>query len=159
MKVTRMDESEKSILPSTIKVPFPDEAYEELLHNLGYKDKEKLQLKDYRKIFVNAVYLFLKGSWSQDNLSSVANRLWFSKEDKFDEFGYALYECAELTFYVRNIYNPLNPEYRGNFDEFMVNTIKFYEKYFDEVVVEEESESKVAEAKKKFEKLGLRKNK
>jgi len=134
MRITRSDESNSSILPKVILVPFPEEKYRTLVEMLGYQTEESLTFPDYRKIFVNAVYLFLKGAWSLDELSAMANTLWGSKEEKFDEFGSALYECAELNFYVRNIYNPSSPDFRGQFDEFMITTIKFYEKYFSDVV-------------------------
>lgn len=135
MKVTRTGETHDSIFPKTISVPFPDKKYAALLQELEIDKKKTLDFDDHKKIFVNAIFLFLKGDWSQDELSSIASEFWFSKENKDDEFATALYKCSELTFYIRNIYNPLSPGQTGNFVWFMNTTIKFYEKNFNEVVL------------------------
>ncbi|MEX0895681.1 MAG: hypothetical protein WDZ94_01935 [Patescibacteria group bacterium] len=134
MSIIRGDESPQSIFPKVIKYTFPEEKYKELLKLLNLTNQNEPSDEDMKVILVNATYLFLTGEWSQDDLSAVANKLWFDKQEKFDELGSALYECAEMMFYVRNIYNPLSPNFRGNFEEFMITTIKFYEKYIEDVV-------------------------
>ena len=65
------DESKNSIFPKVILVPFSDEKYSNLLNRL-HLDKKKLGSSEFQQIFVNAIYLFLKGEWSLDDLSALA---------------------------------------------------------------------------------------
>lgn len=134
MRVTRADHSSSSILPQVIEVEFPEEKYQQLLKFLGFAELESLSAAQFRKVFVNAVHRFLTGQWSQDELSVLANELWSTKGEKWDEFGSALYDCSELIFYVRSVYDPAAPEHTGNFEAFMTTTIQFYEHYIAEVV-------------------------
>jgi hypothetical protein len=135
MKVTRSDQT-KEIFPMTIRVDFPEGKFNLVLKKLKLKDSQLL-VSDQKRIFLNLIYLFLNGSWSQDELSEVANRFWFEQEEKSSEFATALYECAELTFYCRSIYNiEVSSGWHGNYVEFMLTTMRFYEKYSDEVEVE-----------------------
>ncbi len=135
MKVTRADDSKSSLYPKVIKVPFPEEKYLLLLRHLGLERTQVSTAREYRKIFVNAIFRFLKGEWSQDDLSSVAHEFWALKEEKNDELGRALYECSELIFYVRNTYTPLSPDYNGQFNPFMSTTMQYYEKHAAEIVI------------------------
>jgi hypothetical protein len=157
MRVIRADKINNPIFPRVIETFLVDHKYSELLRKLDIPTGEPHTSSQYRKIFVNAIYLFLKGSWSQDELSDVANELFSGKEEKWDEFGQALYECSELTFYIRNIYDPASPKDDGNFVDFMTTTLKFYEKYFSEVVTEEEPEEEIQQEindmKEKFNKM------
>lgn len=155
MRVTRADKTINSILPRVISTDFPDEKYEDLLKKLDLSDKDGLTFSQHKKVFINAIYLFLKGKWSQDELSTLANDFWTSKEEKWDEFGDALYACAELTFYIRNIYHSNAEEDRGNFDEFMIEMMKFYEKHFADVVPDESDEAESQDALQRIEKFGF----
>lgn len=79
-------------------------------------------------MFINAIQIFLTGGMSQDELSNIANHLWYSREKRSDELGSVLYKCSELSFYIRRIYIPERPDNNGNFIWFMKATMEYYEK-------------------------------
>jgi hypothetical protein len=129
MITTRLDEKIPDILPKIIHIPFPEKKYKTLLKILELDKVRDFDESEIRKIFIHTIYLFLEGSWSTDDLSEISNMLWGKKEEKFDELGSALYSCTELGFYIRNVYNPLSPTNRGNFETFLLDVMKYYEKY------------------------------
>lgn len=112
-----------------INTKFPDKKYNKLLENLNVDRTKKPTDELIQKVFVNAIHLFLRGKLSQDELSNIANVFWGTRKEKFDELGDALYQCSELTFYIRRIYNSENLKDNGNFIQFMTTVIKYYEKY------------------------------
>lgn len=112
-----------------INTKFPSKKYDKLLKDLDVDRTKKPTDELIQKVFVNSIHLFLKGKLSQDELSSIANVFWGTRKEKSDELAKALYECSELTFYIRRIYKPDNPKDNGNFIQFMTTTMKYYEKY------------------------------
>ncbi|MEK7502300.1 MAG: hypothetical protein AAB609_02135 [Patescibacteria group bacterium] len=112
-----------------INTKFPSKKYDKLLKDLGVDRTKKPTDELIQKAFINSIQLFLKGKLSQDELSSIANVFWGTRKEKSDELAQALYECSELTFYIRRIYKPDIPKDNGNFTQFMTTTMKYYEKY------------------------------
>ena len=114
-----------------IKTKFPYKKYDKILKKFKIDRTKKPEDKLIQKVFVHSIYLFLRGSLSQDELSNIANLFWSMRKDRSDELGSALYQCSELTFYNRRIYRPDNPKNNGDYVWFMVTTMKYYEKYKD----------------------------
>lgn len=112
-----------------INTKFPNKKYDKLLKNLNVDRTKKPTDELIQKVFVNCIHLFLKGNLSQDELSNIANVFWGTRKERFDELGDALYQCSELTFYIRRIYKPDHSKDNGNFIQFMTTVIKYYEKF------------------------------
>lgn len=131
MDITSLSDNNNKIYKDVleIKTTFPNKKYDKLLLGLNIDRTKKPSDDLIQKVFVNAIHLFLKGTLSQDELSNIANVFWGKRKEKFDELGEALYECSELTFYIRRIYDPDDLKNNGNFIQFMITTMKYYEKY------------------------------
>lgn len=112
-----------------INTKFPNQKYDKLLKVLGVDRTKKPTDELIQKVFINSIHLFLEGKLSQDELSSIANVFWGTRKEKSDELAKALYECSELTFYIRRIYIPDSLRDNGNFIQFMTTTMKYYEKF------------------------------
>lgn len=121
-----------------IKTSFPEKKYLKLLNLCNLNKNSPLGHHQMSQIFVNAIYRFLIGQFSQDELSSIAGHLWneVDSEEKFRELGSALYECSELSYYIRRIYDPKRPGKYGNFTSFMKKVMKYYETHKIQVVLD-----------------------
>lgn len=114
-----------------INIPFPTKKCKKLLAICLLNEKSKLGPHQMSQIFVNAVYQFLLGNLSQDELSVISNKLWSDikgpSEKLFGTLGSALYAASEMSFYIRRIYDPKNKHKFGSFERWMVDVMEYYE--------------------------------
>ncbi len=123
---------------NVIDIPFPEKKYIKLLKLCKLKDDSDLSDEQISMILVNAVYSWLKGTWSLDDLASIGNKFWFGrkKEQEFDELGDALYAADEAGYYIRRIYVPGNKDKIDSFSRWIITIMKYYEKYRSMVIKE-----------------------
>lgn len=140
MTIVAQDKYEPYEDVSEIDIPFPDEKYKKLLKLCNLEEDSSLGPHQMSQIFVNAIYRFLTGEFSLEDLSSISSSLWFEIEGdsakKFDELGSALYAADEMSFYVRRIYKPGGKH--GGFERWMVEVMEYYHRHREQVVKEEE---------------------
>ncbi len=112
-----------------IDIPFPIEKYSKLLKLCNLEADKDLSDENIALIFVNAVFKWLKGEWSLDDLSCIGNKFWYERKEKneLDELGNALYASSEAGYYIRRIYRPEIKEKNDNFSRFVISIMKYYE--------------------------------
>ena len=103
-----------------------------LLRICNLNEKSKLGMHQKSQVFVNAIYRFLLGEISLDELSAIANKLWTDidgqSDIKFGKLGNALYSCAELNFCIRRIYSREDANESTTFIVFMKKMMAYYDK-------------------------------
>lgn len=121
-----------------LEMQFPETQYKELLKVCKLNENCELGSHQISQVFVNAIYWFIVGRISLDDLSMIASNLYSRVYNETTQLEKVLEMCDELSYYIRRIYSPdgLNEnECASTFTWFMNDVMKYYFEHKEQVVL------------------------
>ncbi len=114
----------------TISIPFPQKKFRAYLKNVHATTRKKLTKEQVQKIFLMAIEDFYKGLLSLDELSSIAEAIYYPNMPILDkDLDPVLDEASELSYTVRQVDNS-SPQVRvEGFGGVLTSVRVYYEKY------------------------------
>jgi hypothetical protein len=113
---------------------FPKKKYERLLKICKVANKDELGPHQVSQLFVNAIYRFLIGQFSIDDVSMISDELYSHVYKETSQLEHTLSMCGELSFYLRRIYSQDNEDLSDTFVWLMKEVIKYYFSNKEQVV-------------------------